>query len=130
MSKKIALVGHCGPDSSFMRMAVSSADKTVRVLMADDDETLVKVLNDGVDLLLINRELPYGFDETLGVETIKKIRAHHPAVKAMLISNYPEAQQEAVKASALPGFGKREIGTPRVTQVLREALASDTVSSA
>jgi hypothetical protein len=40
----------------------------------------------------------------------------------MLVSNYPDAQAAAVAAGAVPGFGKREIGTPRVAQVIREAL--------
>jgi two-component system chemotaxis response regulator CheY len=122
-NKKIALVGHCGPDSSFLRMAVSSADRSVQVLAADDASELHTVLEKGVDLLLFNRELPYGFDETLGVNVIKKLRARHPNVKMMLVSNYPDAQDAAVKAGALPGFGKREIGSSRVAQVLREALA-------
>jgi len=51
-------------------------------------------------------------------------------VKAMLVSNYPEAQAAAVAEGALPGFGKREIGTPRVGELLREALKPAQPSSA
>ena len=40
MSKKIVLVGHCGPDSSFLRMAVSSAQKGLSVVSADDEQSL------------------------------------------------------------------------------------------
>jgi two-component system, chemotaxis family, chemotaxis protein CheY len=123
MSKKVALVGHCGPDSSFLRMAVSSADRSVQVLMADDSSELNKVLEQGVDLLLLNREMPYGFEDQEGVGLIRKLRSHHPAVRMMLVSNYPEAQAAAVAAGAVPGFGKREIGTKRVAEVIREALA-------
>ena len=122
MSKKVALVGHCGPDSSYLRMAVSQADRTVQVLAADDARELNAVLAQGVDLLLLNREMPYGFDDSEGVDLIRKLRAKHPNVKMMLVSNYPDAQAAAVAAVGLPGFGKREIGTPRVSQVIREAL--------
>ena len=122
MSKKVALVGHCGPDSSFLRMAVSSADRSIKVLAADDSRELNRVLADGVDLLLLNREMPYGFDADLGVEMIPILRKHYPNVKIMLISNYAEAQAAAVAAGALPGFGKREIGSPRVAALLRNAL--------
>jgi DNA-binding NarL/FixJ family response regulator len=122
MAKKVALVGHCGPDSSFLRMAVSSADRTVQVLAADDSSELNTVLEEGVDLLLLNREMPYGFDDSEGVDLIRKLRSKHPGVKMMLVSNYPDAQAAAVAAGAVPGFGKREIGTSRVKQVLREAL--------
>ena len=122
MPKKIALVGHCGPDSSFLRIAVSKAEREAMVLMVDDDSDLERVLDDGVDLLLLNRQLDYGFDEREGVALLRKIRAKYPAVKAMLVSNYPDAQAAAVAEGALPGFGKREIGTPRVNELLREAL--------
>lgn len=123
MSKKVALVGHCGPDSSYLRMTVSKADRGVQVLAADDDQGLKRVLDAGVDLLLFNRQLDFGFDEQEGVALIRKLREKYPHVKTMLVSNYPEAQAAAVAAGALPGFGKREMGSPRVAELIREALA-------
>jgi hypothetical protein len=125
MPKKIALVGHCGPDSSYLRIAVSKAERDATVLMIDDDSDLKRALDDGVDLLLLNRQLDYGFDEREGVALIRKLRANYPGVKTMLVSNYPEAQAAAVAEGALPGFGKREIGTPRVNELLRNALRQE-----
>ena len=120
--KKIALVGHCGPDSSYLRMAVGNAIKGAKVLMIDDDEDLTRAVNDGVDLLLFNRVLEFGFTADMGVDLIKRFRQEHPDLKMMLVSNYADAQQAAVDAGALPGFGKREIGTPKVTEMLKGAL--------
>src|SRR5579862_3015495 len=100
MSKKIALVGHCGPDGSYLRMAVGAIEKGIQILMIDDDQALSKSLSDGVDLLLFNRILDYGFDEHEGVEVIRKLRKSWPNVKMMLVSNYPEAQAAAVAAGA------------------------------
>jgi two-component system chemotaxis response regulator CheY len=122
MPKKIALVGHCGPDSSFLRMTVSRVERDIQVVSADDDTDLKKLLDDGVDLLLMNRQLDFGFDEQEGVALIARVRAKYPNVKTMLVSNYPDAQAAAVAAGALPGFGKRELGSPRVAQLIREAL--------
>lgn len=122
MSKKVALVGHCGPDSSFLRIAVSRAAKEIKVLSADDSQSLQRVLDDGVDLLLLNRQLDFGFDVEEGVDIIRKLRPHYPAVKMMLVSNYPDAQAAAVAEGALPGFGKREMNTPKVAEMIREAL--------
>ena len=122
MAKKVALVGHCGPDSSYLRMVVGGVAKDVQVLSADDDADLNRVLQDGVDLLLFNREMPYGFSHTEGVQCIEVLRRTNPNLKTMLVSNYPEAQAAAVAAGALPGFGKRELSTPRVKELLREAL--------
>ena len=122
MSKKVALVGHCGPDSSFLRITVSRAHKEAQVLSVDDDGDLNRLLNDGVDLLLLNRQLDFGFDEQEGVALIRRIRAAYPHVKTMLVSNYPDAQAAAVAEGALPGFGKRDLGTPKVAEILRDAL--------
>jgi len=122
MSKKIALVGHCGPDSSYLRMTVAKAGRDFKVVSADDDAELKQQLEDGVDLLLLNRELDYGFDERTGVALIQRIRAAYPNVKTMLVSNYPDAQQAALQAGALRGFGKRELGSPRVLELIRAAL--------
>src|SRR5687768_4056570 len=80
MSKKVALVGHCGPDSSYLRIAVSRAAGQAKVLSADDSRSLQRVLDDGVDLLLLNRQLDFGFDEEEGVEVIRKLRAQYPQV--------------------------------------------------
>jgi DNA-binding NtrC family response regulator len=122
MSKKVALIGHCGPDSSYLRMAVMSASEGVKVIGADEREELAKAIEDGVDLLLFNRELGYGFDEEMGVDVIKRLRAEHPELKMMLVTNYPDVQKAAIEAGALPGFGKRELGSPRVVQLLKDAL--------
>jgi hypothetical protein len=120
--KKIALVGHCGPDSSYLRMTISKAVEGAKILSADDDGELSHVLGEGVDLLLFNRELGYGFSKTAGVDVIQELRSSNPKLKMMLVSNFPDAQEAAVAAGALPGFGKREIGTKRVVEVIQDAV--------
>jgi CheY-like chemotaxis protein len=130
MSKKVLLVGHCGPDSSYLRMAIRSAAPHVQVLAADEASELERVLHhDQIDLVLLNRELGYGFDEPLGAAVIRSLRSKHPELKMMLVSNYADAQAAAVEAGALPGFGKREIGTPRVAKLLKEALGEHAKSA-
>jgi choline dehydrogenase-like flavoprotein len=123
MATKIALVGHCGPDSSYLRMVCAKAAKDVQVLMADDQSELDDVLGQGVDLVLFNRELGYGFQDKMGVDAIRRLRALSPGLKMMLVSNYADAQAAAVANGALPGFGKREIGSPRVVELLKEAVS-------
>lgn len=122
MSKKVLLVGHCGPDSSYLKMAVKSAGSAVAILSADDQGELRSALDGGVDLILFNRELGYGFDEKYGVDVIKYLSGNYPTLKMMLVSNYSDAQAAAVAAGALPGFGKRELGSQRVVELLKGAL--------
>jgi two-component system chemotaxis response regulator CheY len=129
MPKKVALVGHCGPDSSYLRMTVGAIDRDTQVVMADDDHSLSKIVSEGVNLLLFNRVLDFGFDEHEGIAMIRKLHKHNPKLKMMLISNYPEAQAAAVAAGALPGFGKRDLGSPRVKQMLRDALVGEEQSA-
>ena len=122
--KRIVLVGHCGPDSSYLRMTIGKAIKDATILMADDEAHLDKFVNDGVDLLILNRVLDYGFSVDLGTDLIKKLRQGQPDLKLMLITNYPEVQAEAIQLGALPGFGKREMGSAHVAELLRNALTS------
>jgi DNA-binding NarL/FixJ family response regulator len=122
-TKRIVLVGHCGPDGSYLRMAITGALGSARIAEADDEQSLKRALDEGVDLILFNRQLDWGFDTTNGVELIRRLRQTHPRVKTMLVSNYADAQAVATNAGALPGFGKREIGSKRVTELLRSAFA-------
>ncbi len=124
MSKKVLLVGHCGPDSSYLKQTVRKASPDVEILSADDGRELTKTLEAGnVDLVLFNRELGYGYDPDTGVEAIRALRPTFPGVKMMLVTNYDDVQRQAEAAGALPGFGKKELGTPRVLELLRDALA-------
>jgi len=124
MSKKVLLVGHCGPDSSYLRSTIKKALGDVDILAADDSEELSRTLHSqAIDLILFNRELGYGFDPDEGVEVIRILHGT-TKTKMMLVSNYPDAQQAAVAAGALPGFGKRELGSMRVVELLRGAFES------
>jgi hypothetical protein len=104
-------------------MVVKKAAGDVNILMADDSLELTRAMEaNDIALVLFNRELGYGFEPATGAEMIALLRQTNPNLKMMLVSNYPDAQQAAERAGALPGFGKRELGTPRVHQLLREAL--------
>ena len=130
--KKVVLVGHCGADSSYLRIAVSSAGAAgVSVVTADDQESLDAALgSNGVELVLINRVLDWGFEDQEGVRLVAHLHQTHPQIKTMLVSNYPEAQAAAVAAGALPGFGKREIGSAKVKELLRSALTESATAKA
>ena len=123
MPKRVVLVGHCGPDSSYLTMAVRSALKDAQVTAADSESELDAELVAGASLLLLNRVLDYGFATNSGVELLQDLKQKHPNLKAMLVSNYADAQAAAVKAGALPGFGKRDIGSAKVKEMLQGAIA-------
>jgi two-component system chemotaxis response regulator CheY len=129
MSQRVVLVGHCGPDSSYLRISVANALPGAKVVAVDDAAELEKTINAGADLLLVNRQLDFGFEETEGVELIRNVRSRYPELKTILVSNYPEAQSAAMAAGAVGAFGKRDLGSSRVTQLLRDVLETDTRDS-
>jgi hypothetical protein len=124
MSKRVVLVGHCGADSTYLKLAVKSGLPGGQIMTADSEAELKAALVDGADLVLVNRVVDYGFDSDEGVEIIRAFHKAFPGTRMMLVSNYPEAQAAAVEAGALPGFGKREIGSARVKALLESATAT------
>ena len=123
MPVKIALVGHCGPDSFMLRSAVKYAVKDVELHMITDGGALAALLSNGPALLLVNRQLDGNFEVIEGVDLIRRLHTTYPQLPMMLISNYADAQQAAEAAGARPGFGKSEIGSAK----MRDALAGAAV---
>lgn len=122
MPKKVLIVGHCGPDSAYLRMAVRAAAPDALVLMADAQDELDRAVSQGVDLLLVNRVLDYGFRHDSGLELMRSLRSAHPELKWMMVSNHADAQSAAQAAGGLPGFGKRDIGSTIAATALKNAL--------
>lgn len=120
MSKRILLVGHCGVDGPRLKDELSKALPGTAVERINTESDLKSAVGDGADLLLINRE-PVGFEEE-GLDIIKRIKSKNPDCKVMLVSDHDDAQQQAVKAGALPGFGKSEMGSPRLAEHVKNAL--------
>ncbi len=124
MSKKVVLVGHCGADSTYLKLAVKAADSEVHIVSAESEAELKAELESGADLVLVNRLVDYGFDSEEGVEIVRAFQKAFPKAKMMLVSNHASAQTAAAEAGALPGFGKREIGSPKVRELLKKVLGA------
>lgn len=125
MSKKVLLVGHCSPDSSYLKVSLKKADADAEVIRVNNQQALEEHLaQNNNSLLLLNRILDGRFTLPSGVENIVEIRKTHPDLPMMLVSNHADAQQAAEQAGALPGFGKREVTSDRTVKLLHDALAA------
>lgn len=122
MARRVAMVGQCGIDGPMLASEMEAVLGSVEVVNCNDPGALKTVCDQGVDLLLFNRELSFGFADRSGIETIRKLKAERPDLRVMLVSDYPEAQAAAVEAGALPGFGKADVGSPKVGEALGRAL--------
>src|SRR5258706_12836769 len=114
MARLVLLVGHCGVDGPRLQRDISAGLRGTEVVRVNSAADLQTRLESGADLLLVNREL-VGF-EGEGLAIIVAVCQSHPETKVMLVSDLAEAQEEAVRAGAMPGFGKRLMGTRALLQ--------------
>lgn len=124
MKPRVVLVGHCGADGRMLAAAVRRAMPDAEVVQADDQSSLDAELS-SASLLLVNRVLGDAYSISAGVDLIREIAAIDVAPKpaTMLVSNFDDAQRSAEAAGALPGFGKQDLNTSKVTERLRSALS-------
>lgn len=116
-TKKVVLVGHCGPDSFLLVNAVRSAVPGAEVVKNTEEKDL---WGTGGDLLLVNRVLDGFYNDEKGLRIIEEATSR--AVPAMIISNYQDAQDAAVAAGGRPGFGKSEVRSDKAQNAIRAAL--------
>jgi DNA-binding NarL/FixJ family response regulator len=122
MPQRIVLVGHCGTDAPKLEAAVSKCVPSAEVISVNSEHRLDEVCDEGADLLLINRSLPFGFETDEGVELMRELRQIHPTVKLMLISDRRDAQSQASEVGGIAGFGKTDIGSNKLAACLKGAL--------
>ncbi len=122
MESRVLIVGQCSMDfSNISRMLQTHfSAQTSAATTLTEAITLAKQTN--YNLILVNRLLD--IDGSAGVEVVRAVIAD-PEISAtpvMLVSNFPEAQQEAVEVGAVPGFGKAQLRAPETLESLRAFL--------
>jgi len=121
---RILSVGQCGLDHASLTRALGQAF-AAQVTAADTHAEALRALRGGpFDLVLVNRIGDR--DGARGLDLIRTLKADSglASLPVMLVSNYPEAQAEAVELGALPGFGKSALGEPRTRELLAAALGA------
>jgi two-component system chemotaxis response regulator CheY len=113
-AKRVLSVGQCWADHSAISRTLQrhfGAD----VIRADSTADAVDQLRQKTfDLVLVNRV--FDADGTSGLKLVQQLKQEQELhqVPVMLVSNYEDAQQEAVSAGAVPGFGKAALGLPQM----------------
>lgn len=124
MSRKTVLsTGQCGPDHSAIAGFLNS-NFDVDILTSDlPADTLELLRSQPVDLVLINRKLDADYSD--GMEILKSIKADSRLadLPVMIVSNFADAQDAAVEAGAIRGFGKAELSDPQTRQTVAAVLA-------
>ena len=124
---RVLNVGQCGYDhSSISRFLEQSCNAQVDA--ADSSAEALDALRSDpkrYDLVLVNRVFDRGGESGLALIQTLRADATLAEVPVMLVSNHPNAQQQAIEAGALPGFGKSDLGDSTIAQRLRDALSSE-----
>lgn len=118
--KTILDVGQCGYDGPRMTQ-ILQAKAGVRVDTADTlDEAAERLTGHKYDLVLVNRLL--AVDGSSGLELIRWMKEQNLPTPVMLVSDFPEAQEQAVELGAIKGFGKSRIDAADTIKLIKHAM--------
>ena len=115
-------VGQCNPDHSTISRLLSDHFDVRVDRAATVGEALAMMHRQSYRLVLVNRLIDE--DGSDGMELIRNATADERlrATPLMLVSNYDDAQNQAVEAGGLRGFGKSQIGNRETIERLAELL--------
>ncbi len=115
-------VGNCDADHGRIRQFLTTNFECDIDRVMFVDEARARLAAQTYALVLVNRLI--FADATPGLPLVDLVQGlpaeRRPAV--MLISNYDDAQAEAVARGAMPGFGKAALGTPDAVARLATVL--------
>jgi two-component system chemotaxis response regulator CheY len=124
-TKKVLSLGQCAADHAsiggLLRRHVN-AEVDAADTFADAE---ARLYGNRYDLVLVNRVLDR--DGTEGLDFIARLKAHAEwrQIPVMLVSNYQDAQEQAIARGAVPGFGKASLGSTKTISRLRAVLGGD-----
>ncbi len=121
-------VGNCDPDHGAMLRLLANFDAdVVRVMFVD--EAVAAMAEERYDLVLVNRLIFADSSDSLPL--IERMRAddRFRAVPVMMISNFDDAQDRAVAAGAVRGFGKCDLADGKTIELLEPYLNSNEPAS-
>jgi two-component system chemotaxis response regulator CheY len=121
-AKKVLSLGQCMADHTGIGWLLRSHFGADVTPAATFEDALAKLRQDDFALVLVNRVLDY--DGRSGLDFISQLKGdeHLRELPVMLVSNYDDAQQEAVARGALLGFGKAQLRDPKTVSRLGTVL--------
>jgi two-component system chemotaxis response regulator CheY len=122
-NKRVLSVGQCFADHGSITRTLQRHFAAELVGVDDAPAALARLRTETFALVLVNRQLD--LDGSAGLQIIKQIKGDEQLrhLPVMLVSNYEAAQNEAVAAGALAGFGKASLGQPHMLARLQPLLS-------
>lgn len=121
--KRVLDIGNCSMDHGAISGMLQKQFGAEVVQCHGPDDSLAALRAGKFDLVLVNRKLDQDYSD--GLEIIQALKADPQlsAVPVMLITNFPQYQEQAVAAGALPGFGKKELYSETTQERLCQVLS-------
>jgi two-component system chemotaxis response regulator CheY len=121
-ARRVLSLGQCGFDQGALARTFRQHFAAEVVPADSPDEALDALRRREFALVLVNRILDA--DGSSGVAFVRLLKADEQlrGLPVMLVSNYDHAQEEAVQAGAVPGFGKGTLGHPQMLARVRALL--------
>ena len=120
--KNVLIVGHCNFDHPRISSLIEDnfSAKTVRAKLMNETKQILE--KDNFDLVVINRI--GAFDQENGIELIKDLKKDSRfEVPLMLVTNYDDQMDMAIKNGGVPGFGKDKLFDNETIKVLGKYLS-------
>lgn len=120
--KRVLNVGQCAMDHGAIRRLIERSFGAEVVPAHSRDEALRQLRASAFDLVLVNRKLDADYSDGLEVLQAIKADAQLRELPVMLVSNYADAQAQAMAAGAVAGFGKSQYDDPATLERLAAVL--------
>lgn len=119
--KNVLIVGHCDLDHPQITSLIKKHFSANITRLKQLKETIKYLEKYDYDLVIINRI--GAFDQESGLELIKKIK-HYGGINVplMMITNYKDQMDLAIKAGAVPGYGKDDLHSQETIELLSQYL--------
>jgi two-component system chemotaxis response regulator CheY len=123
MSRRVLSVGQCALDHGNISRTLQQTFAAQVVPASSAEEGLSLLRQGGFDLVLVNRV--FDADGDSGLDLIRAIKGDEQLrpVPVMLVSNFADAQQQAIANGAEPGFGKGALTAPETAARLKPYLS-------
>lgn len=120
--RRVLSVGQCAFDHGQISRKLGQSLGVEVAEEATAEDALATLAQTSFDLILVNRV--GASDGAPGVDLIRALKSEPTTadLPVMLVSNYRDAQAEAVALGALPGFGKADLGSAETVKRLQAAL--------
>lgn len=124
---RVLSVGQCAPDHYSIKMLIEHDFDAKVDAVSGIGEALNLMRQEKYDLVLVNRVIFN--DGSDGMELVRIAKSEELSTPVMLVSNYADAQSEAVAAGAVPGFGKSSLHATQTREHLLKFLPARNVQT-